>query len=105
VWRSRPRGLGGSSCTSSPSGNNDRTIVTVQIALDLELDVQGQAQRLRDALLGLLSSTERSCNTEGVGRRAGDARGFVRMLFVKRGDLRHVDQGWGGRCATPTSDF
>jgi hypothetical protein len=61
-------------------GNNDRTIVTVQIALDLELDVQGQAQRLRDALLGLLSSTERSCNTEGVGRRAGDARGFVRML-------------------------
>jgi hypothetical protein len=47
-------------------GNNDRTTIAsdvVQIALDLELDVQGQAQRLRDAPRAL-SSTERSCNTE-----------------------------------------
>jgi hypothetical protein len=51
---------------------------------------------------GLLSSTERSCNTEGVSDAVLRLRGFVRMFRNAR-DLRHVDQGW--RCATPTSDF
>jgi P4 family phage/plasmid primase-like protien len=85
-------------------GNNDRTTIAsdvVQIALDLELDafkVRRSAFVTRSP--GLLSSTERSCNTEGVSDAVLEtARGFVRMLSVKRAETYDtwIRVGWALR--------